>query len=273
MLDQQRVEQLIGREAYSAVDQSKIGKIGQVYLDDSTGEPAWITVNTGLFGMRESFVPLQDAQVGDDRITLPFDKDKVKQAPNVDNDGHITPEEEQELYRYYGVDYQPWNGGDRDRYEGTDVTQGRGSLGTTTGEDSRTRTSEHIDAANTSGDAMTRSEERVEVGTRREERGRARLRKIVTTEQETVQVPVRKERAVLETEPITEGNVGDATSGTEIREDAHEVTLTEERPVVSTVATPVERVRLGTETVTDTETVTADVRKEHIEVEGDVDRR
>ena len=36
----------------------KIGSIGQIYVDDSTGEPSWVTVRTGLFGMSESFVPL-----------------------------------------------------------------------------------------------------------------------------------------------------------------------------------------------------------------------
>jgi stress response protein YsnF len=51
------------------------------------------------------------------------------------------------------------------------------------------------------------------------------------------------------------------------------VVLTEERPVVSKTAEPVERVKLGTETVTDEETVTEEVRKEHIEAEGDVDDR
>lgn len=45
--------------------------------------------------------------------------------------------------------------------------------------------------------------------------------------------------------------------------------LNEERVVVDKVADPVERVRLGTETVTEEETV----RKEHIEVVGGVRRR
>ena len=49
--------------------------------------------------------------------------------------------------------------------------------------------------------------------------------------------------------------------------------LTEERAVVGKTTEPVERVKLGTETVTDEETVTEEVRKEHIEAEGDVDDR
>ena len=37
----------------------KIGSIGQIYVDESTGEPSWVTVRTGFFGMSESFVPLR----------------------------------------------------------------------------------------------------------------------------------------------------------------------------------------------------------------------
>jgi uncharacterized protein (TIGR02271 family) len=120
---------------------------------------------------------------------------------------------------------------------------------------------------------MTRSEERLDVGTTSQEAGRVRLRKYVTTEQETVTVPVKKERAVLETEPITGANRDEATAGPDISEEEHEVVLTEERAVAGKTTEPVERVRLGTETVTEDETVTEEVRKEHIEAEGDVDDR
>lgn len=119
---------------------------------------------------------------------------------------------------------------------------------------------------------MTRSEERLDVGTTQQEVGRARLRKYVTTEEETVTVPVKKERAVLETQPVTEANSGPATEGPSISEEEHEVVLSEERPVVGKTTEPVERVRLGTETHTE-ETVTEEVRKEHIEAEGDVETR
>jgi uncharacterized protein (TIGR02271 family) len=121
---------------------------------------------------------------------------------------------------------------------------------------------------------MTRSEERLEVGTTSHEAGRARLRKYVTSETETATVPVTKERAVIETEPITGGNIDNATDGPAISEEEHEVVLHEEQAVASKTAEPVERVRLGKETVTEQETVPEEVRKEHIEAEGDVtDRR
>ena len=114
---------------------------------------------------------------------------------------------------------------------------------------------------------MTRSEEQLRAGTERVEAGRARLRKYVVTETQQVEVPVSREEVRLEREPITDANRGDARSGPAISEEEHEVTLHEERPVVQTEAVPVERVRLDKETVTGTETVSGDVRKEQVEVD------
>jgi uncharacterized protein (TIGR02271 family) len=115
---------------------------------------------------------------------------------------------------------------------------------------------------------MTRSEEQLNVGTEKVQAGRARLRKYVTTEQQTVTVPVSREEVRVEREPITEANRDAALSGPDISEEEHEVTLTEERPVVSKETVPVERVRLDKETVTDQEQVSDEVRKEQIDVDS-----
>lgn len=81
----------------------KIGNVGRVYVDDSTGRPDWITVKTGLFGMKESFVPLAGARrVGSD-LHISHPKDQVKEAPRVDADAHLSVSEEEELYRHYGL--------------------------------------------------------------------------------------------------------------------------------------------------------------------------
>jgi stress response protein YsnF len=73
----------------------------------------------------------------------------------------------------------------------------------------------------------------------------------------------------IEREPITVANVDDATAGPEISEQEHEVVLHQEEPVVSKRTVPKERVRLEKETVTSDEQVSADLRKEHIEAEGE----
>ncbi|MEV8148141.1 PRC-barrel domain-containing protein [Arthrobacter sp. NPDC080073] len=82
-------------------DGEKIGGIGQFFLDGDTGEPSWITVKTGLFGLRESFVPLEGAWVQGNDLVVQHGKDEVKDAPLIDPGGHPGPEEEARLYEHY----------------------------------------------------------------------------------------------------------------------------------------------------------------------------
>jgi uncharacterized protein (TIGR02271 family) len=223
-------------------DGDKIGKIDDVYEDKQTGRPEWALVNTGLFGTKKTFVPLQDAApVGED-VRVPLEKGHVKDAPSIEADGELSESEERQLYTHYDVAYDA--DGDHD-------TNGGDVSGPST------------------DDAMTRSEEELRVGTERREAGRVRLRKYVVTENEQRTVPVRREEVRVEREPITEGNVDQALDGPEISEEEHEVVLHEERPVVEKEVVPKERVRLGTEERTEQETVSETLRKERIETDGE----
>ncbi len=96
-------------------DGDKIGTIEDIYLDRQTGEPEWASVKTGLFGLKSSFVPIGGADVtGENQVRVPFHKEQVKDAPKVDADGELSPEEERRLYEYYGrSDYDEWRGEDR----------------------------------------------------------------------------------------------------------------------------------------------------------------
>jgi uncharacterized protein (TIGR02271 family) len=276
----QSVQQYIGKTLFDDTG-NKIGKIGTIFLDDVSGEPEWITVSTGFFGTNESFVPISGASAREDGLSVPHSKDKIKNAPNVDvEQGHLSTDEEAELYQYYGLDYSSTQAGDQGtRYSGTttgrDTTRDVGD--TDTGyTDTGDRGTGYNEGANRQGDdAMTRSEERLNVGKETVPTGKARLRKWVETEQQQVEVPVRKEKVRLESEPITDANQGQAYSGPDISEDEHEVTIREERPVVETEAVPVERVRLATETEEETRTVGGEVRKEKVDLDADenVDRR
>jgi uncharacterized protein (TIGR02271 family) len=231
----------IGRTAVDR-DGQKIGTITDLYYDDATGLPEWLTVKTGLLGTRSSFVPMQGAETSGDDLRLVFDKDKVKDAPNIDTDGALTPDEERALYEHYG--------------RAADLESGDVDRRRDAGED----------------DAMTRSEEELEVGKQRREAGRARLRKYVVTEQQSVTVPVQREEARIVREDITDANIDAALDGPDISEEEHEVVLSEEEVVVGKKTVPKERVRLDTETVVEQQEVSDEVRKERIEVEGDVDR-
>ena len=281
----QHPERYLGRTAVDS-DGDKIGSIGQVYLNDETGQPDWVTVNTGLFGNKENFVPLEGSTFGsDDEVVLPFGKDVVKDAPHVGDASHLDVDEQESLYAYY----HQYIGAGRTQDAGSRTTTGNqtstgtGNLTDTDGrfDDDRTTGTDYaatgsVDTGSSQGhdtsgpntdEAMTRSEEHLNVGTQRVEAGRARLRKFVTTEQQTVSVPVSHEEVRVEREPITDANRDAALDGPAISEEEHEVVLHADQPVVTTEAVPVERVRLGTETVTENQTVTGEVRKEQVEVD------
>ncbi len=248
---------LIGRNLIGS-DAEKIGSVYEVYLDNSTRRPAWVSVKTGWFGSNVSVVPITQATERNGDICVPFDKNLVSNAPNHDPGEELSSDDEEELYRYYGLS-------DRQSDAATDTVETDRS--TVTRDASRTEDTRGRGAAD--DDAMTRSEERLAVGKESVETGRVRLRKYVVTENVQQTVPVSHEEVRLEREPVTDANRDAATSGPDITEAEHEVTLHGERPVVEKEVRPVERVRLGTETHTDEEPVSEEVRKEHIEVEDD----
>jgi uncharacterized protein (TIGR02271 family) len=284
MIGTETISRVIGQDVYDESGE-KIGSAAEVYLDDETGQPEWVTVRTGMFGTKESFVPIRNADLTNDGVRVPVSKGKVKDAPKIDTDGHLSPQEEDELYRYYGMS------GGTDTAQTMTTTEttttgvaGTGVAGTTdtgmrdtgtrdTGTDTRGAVG-HDTSGPTTDNAMTRSEEQLNVGTRQEETGRARLRKYVVTENVTETVPVSREEVRVEREPITDANVGNAMDGPAISEEEHEVVLHAETPVVEKEAVPVERVRLDKDTVTDQAQVSEELRKEQIDVDGaDTDRR
>jgi uncharacterized protein (TIGR02271 family) len=225
------------REAYewrgrNVVDQegAKVGRLEEIYIDQHTGRLEWLLINTGLFGTKSSFVPLAGARRDGEDVRIGYSKQEVKNAPSVDADRELSPEEEARLYAHYKLDYS--------------------------------------DSHSTTDDAMTRSEEELRVGTAKRERGRARLKKYVVTEEVSQTVPVQREEVRVEREPITDANRGRAKDGPDISDEEHEVVLHEEEVVTEKRAVPKERVRLGKETVTDEQTVSDQVRKEQIDTEG-----
>jgi uncharacterized protein (TIGR02271 family) len=232
-------------------DGDKIGSIEDIYLDRETDEPEWAVVTTGLFGTKRSFVPLQDAQPHEDGIRVPYEKAAVKDAPKVDPDGELSPEEERTLYSHYGRDYADYDGpsGEPDRDYTTDTGRGAGT--------------------DVSDSAMTRSEEELRVGTTERETGRVRLKTYVVEAAVTETVPVRREEVRVEREPITDANRDAALDGSEISEDTHEVTLHAEEPVAEKRTVPKERVRLEKDVETREETVSDTVRSERIDVDED----
>lgn len=281
------VNAILSSTAYGS-DGDKIGKVEQVFLDDNSGEPTFLTVNTGLFGAKENFVPVKGARQDGDRVVLPYTKDVIKDAPKVDADQHLSPAEEEELYRYYELNYDDGRTAGTDRDRTTAAAGTAGVAGTAAADrdvvdrdvadrdvadrDRDAVDQDRRDVAATAGDeaSVVRHEERLNVGTQEREAGHARLRKYVVTDHETVDVPVEREEVTVERTPINDTNAR-VDNGT-IGEEEVDVTLREERPVVQKEAVAVEEVGLNKQTVQETQRVEADVRKEQVDVETDVDR-
>jgi uncharacterized protein (TIGR02271 family) len=253
-------------------DNEKLGSIEEIYLDAESGEPEWALITTGLFGTKQSFVPLREASRSGDGVAVPFDKATVKDAPTIDPDGQLSQPEEAELYRHYGLQYgehqsasgRPENGATHD------------TTGNVTGhshDDDHTGAVGRDVSGPTTDDAMTRSEEEMRVGTRERESGRVRLRKHVVEDEVTHTVPVRREEIRVEREPITDANLDDATSGPEISSEEHEVVLHEEEPVTEKRVVAKERVRLDKDVHIDERQVSDTVRKEQLDLEDDAARR
>ncbi|WP_122260541.1 DUF2382 domain-containing protein [Ornithinimicrobium cerasi] len=230
------------------VNGDSLGGVGQVYLDDRTGDPAWVTAKTGFFGTKETFVPLAEADLDGDRLRVPYEKSFIKDAPNMDADQHLDDPQQEELYRYYGLGGGAVGSGVTGGTTGGSM--GGGTLGDDTlGDDTVIGGSVGDDATHdrergVSGDLgrdrdldlgrdrdldvdrdrdldvdrMTLHEERVDVGTERVESGRVRLRKHVVTDTETVTVPVEREEYELVREPVADG-----TSATDVSHEEVEL--------------------------------------------------
>lgn len=239
-------------------DNAKIGTVKQVYVDDNDGRPLFVSVATGLFGMSESFVPLDDAALDGDELRVRFAKDKVKDAPRIDAGDELSDPQQDQIWDYYFGQTRHTAG-----------REGQPGKGQAAGVDQGTRQGDsHSD------EAMTRSEERLHVGKETVPTGRARLRKHVVTEQQNVTVPVQHEEVRVEREPITDANIDEAVSGQDLADDEHDVTLHEERVSVDKETVPVEQVRLDKERVTEQENVSEELAHEEIDLENEnPDRR
>jgi uncharacterized protein (TIGR02271 family) len=262
---------------------SKIGKVGTVYLADDTRTPEWVTVKTGLFGHKESFVPLSGAEIGEDGLRVSVAKDQVSEAPRMETDGHLSQDDSAELYRHYGLPMPrsaPDQQNSRQRADkttrdamgrtsasGRDQAQGR-TDNRAAGQQAAGQRGDRKQAAARGEQDMIRSEERLNVGTEQVESGRVRLRKYVVTEEQQVTVPVSHEEVRIEREPI-DGTTRGRGEPADIGEQEQEIVLHSEKPRVGKESVPVERIRMGTETVTEQQTVSGKVRKEQVEVNDD----
>lgn len=238
---------MMDRDVYGK-DGERIGTIDSLYVSGESREPVFATVKTGWFS-GSSFIPLAEAEMDKDQIVVPYTKDQVKDAPNIEHDRELAPDEENRLYEYYRMERSGSEMEDEDYEEDDD----------------------EYDEEEDAGDTMTRSEEELNVGKRTEETGRYRLRKYVVTDNVTRTVPVEHEEVRVEREPITgEGREG-MMDDSDLSEDEREVVTHAEVPTVDKKVVPKERIHLNKQTVQDDRTLNEEVRRERVDLDADDD--
>ena len=102
MINEEHADQLLGRDMLDR-EGNRIGEITQVFVDDRTGEPTWVTVKTGWFGLSQSFVPLNKVQWAGEQVQAAYDTATVKDAPRFATDEPLTAQDEDTLHTHYGL--------------------------------------------------------------------------------------------------------------------------------------------------------------------------
>jgi uncharacterized protein (TIGR02271 family) len=241
-IDMNTLSEARGATVYDS-DGDKIGSVEEIFYDEQTNQPEWVGIGTGFFGTKRVLVPLEGADLRGDALHVPYSKSHVKDSPDVDVD-EISEDAERELYSYYGIQAS-------ERRSDTVLPEGREAPKGRRGETE-----------------VTRAEEELQVGKREVGAGRARLRKWVETEPVEADVELRRETARVTREPVDR-----RATGAEIGEQEVDVELRAEEPMVRKETVAKERVGLEKDVETDVETVRDQVRKERVDVEGDLDKR
>ncbi len=272
-------------EGYEVYDPNgeKIGKVDDLFVDEND-QPEYIGVKMGLLGTKSTLIPWEIASADEEgrRIEVSVEKGKAKDGPAFDDDQEITPEYENEVRSYYGL--QGVQGSEEQGAYGEYYGDEPGKVGpgmregdTETGE--FRGHSEDDEGVNQSGTSdlededelrVQRSEEELRAGTREREAGALNVRKRVRTDREQVSVPTRHEEVSVERVPVEEGREAPEA---EIGEDevvmpvTEEEVVTEKRPVVK------EELRIRKDAVQDEEVVEEDVRKEEVDVDDETEPR
>ena len=280
-------ERFAGYEVYDP-NGEKIGKVDDLFVDEND-QPEYLGVKMGFLGTKSTLIPWELARVDEEgrRIEVSVEKGKAKDGPTFDDDREITPEYENEVRSYYGlqgVQGSEQRGAYSDYYGAeTDEASGERHPGVAMGDIDRERGEfrEHEPAAEGITEPeddlededelrVQRTEEELRAGTREREAGSVKVRKRVRTDREQLRVPKRREEVHVDRVPVEEGR---EASEAEIGEDEVRMPVTEEEVVVEKRPEVKEEIRVRKDVVEDEEVLEEDVRKEEVDIEDDQTER
>jgi uncharacterized protein (TIGR02271 family) len=277
-------DRFAGYEVYDPSGE-KIGKVDDLFVDEND-QTEYIGVKMGFLGTSSTLIPVGIATIDSDRgfIEVSQPKSVVKGGPAFDDDREVTPEYEEQVRSYYGLEgtqeasekqggYGAHYGDSEGEHPG-EVGPGM-MMGDTESGEFRGHGREQEGLRQSGSDLededelrVQRSEEELRVGTREREAGALNVRKRVVTERERIAVPTRREEITVDRVPV-EGGATEA----EIGDDEVRIPVTEEEVVVEKRPVAKEEVRIRKDVVEDTEVVEEDVRREEVDIDDQTTRR
>ena len=222
----------IEKEIYDA-NGDHVGEVENLYVDTETHKPTWLHVETGFFGTKYTYIPIESTYADSDKVVTDYKAEFIKEAPHFDENQILSTEEEALLYEYYSLEYKPLTAADADVADDNE---------------------------------LVRAEEEAAVGTREVNRGTVRLHKYVVTEDVDLTVPVRKEKVRVVRTPVD----GDVELD-DLEETVAEVTVSEEVPVVEKKVVAKEKISLEKDVEVEDATIETTLKKEVVDVDKDVD--
>ncbi len=102
MITTEAIASMIGADALDMQD-DRIGEINQVYVDEQTDHPTWVSVRLGLLSGAEVLVPLEDAEWDERSLHVAVERRVAREAPRKEMDEPLTLEEQDRLYTHYGI--------------------------------------------------------------------------------------------------------------------------------------------------------------------------
>lgn len=280
---------------YTVYDQSndKIGKVDDLFLDEND-QPEYIGVKMGFLGTRSTLIPMDIATVDESAqsVIVSTEKSLVKDGPSFDDDREITPEFEQQVRSYYGLESREAQSGAYDgTYYGDETSEHSGAAttgstsagtvgpGMSMGDTESGEFREHdrnVEGVSQPGSdvedqdelRVQRSEEELRAGTREREAGALNVRKRVRTDREQMSVPTRREEVSVERVPV-EGEASEAQIG----DDEISVPVVEEEVVVEKRPVVKEELRIRKDVVEEEQVVEEDVRREEVDIDDSTRRR
>lgn len=261
MKDVKRAQDLIGSDVYDTGGE-RIGRVGNVYVDDSSHQPEWVTVRTGMFGTKESFVPLSGAERGDRGINVGVSKEKVRDAPRVDVEGgHLSDTEGRDLYTYYGMQPGSTSPQQRDvpQQQSTGGTEAGAAAGTATAASGRGTTEQDARSSATGSETGTASTSAAGAAS-------AGTASTATGATESTGTSTGSMTGTRSSGGTAQRSAGESTTRGDTA-DMKSMTRSEERLRINTEQAESGRVRVRKYVVTEQQSVTVPVSHEEVRIE------